>query len=210
MGTEVLLDMNRIILFLVFLIIVAPARAEPTILIVGDSLSAGYGIDTMQGWVSLLQHRLRKKGYRYILINASVSGDTSAGALARLPLTLQRTRPDIVILEIGGNDGLQGLPLAEMKNNLSRMIELGKKQGAAVLLLGVRLPPNYGPVYTNGFDDAFTQVARKNQILLVPRFLLGVAGNRKFMQQDGIHPLAEGQQKMLDNVWPRLEIILKR
>lgn len=202
--------MNRIILFLVFLIIVAPARAEPTILIVGDSLSAGYGIDTMQGWVSLLQHRLRKKGYRYILINASVSGDTSAGALARLPLTLQRTRPDIVILEIGGNDGLQGLPLAEMKNNLSRMIELGKKQGAAVLLLGVRLPPNYGPVYTNGFHDAFTQVARKNQILLVPRFLLGVAGNRKFMQQDGIHPLAEGQQKMLDNVWPRLEIILKR
>jgi len=93
---------------------------------------------------------------------------------------------------------------------LSRMIELGKKQGAAVLLLGVRLPPNYGPVYTNGFHDAFTQVARKNQILLVPRFLLGVAGNRKFMQQDGIHPLAEGQQKMLDNVWPRLEIILKR
>lgn len=202
--------MNRIILFLLLQIIVAPVRAEPTILIVGDSLSAGYGIDVNQGWVSLLQHQLRKKGHRYRLINASVSGDTSAGALARLPLIFQRTRPDIVIIEIGGNDGLRGLSLAAMRNNLSRMIALGKKQGATILLLGVRLPPNYGPAYVGLFQKAFAQVARKNRVSLVPRFLLGVAGNSNFMQSDGIHPLAEGQQRMLDNVWPELEVILKR
>lgn len=202
--------MLRIILFLVILIIVAPARADPTLLVLGDSLSAGYGIDSKRGWVSLLQHRLQRKGYRYKLVNASISGDTSAGALARLPQTLQRNQPDIVIVAIGGNDGLQGLPLGEMKKNLSRIVALGKKQGATVLLLGIRLPPNYGPAYTNVFHKTYRQVARQNRVPLVPRFLQGVAGNSELMQLDGIHPRAEGQARMLDNIWPRLKLMLKR
>ncbi len=202
--------MFRIILFLGFLVIVAPASAEPTLLVLGDSLSAGYGIDTKRGWVTLLQHRMQQKGYRYKLVNASISGDTSAGALARLPKTLQRNKPTIIIVAIGGNDGLQGLPLGEMKKNLSRIIALGKKQGATVLLLGIRLPPNYGPAYTDVFHKTYKQVARQNRVPLVPRFLQGVAGNSELMQLDGVHPRAEGQPRMLDNIWPRLKLMLKR
>lgn len=202
--------MFRIILFLGFLVIVAPASAEPTLLVLGDSLSAGYGIDTKRGWVTLLQHRMQQKGYRYKLVNASISGDTSAGALARLPKTLQRNKPTIIIVAIGGNDGLQGLPLGEMKKNLSRIIALGKKQGATVLLLGIRLPPNYGPAYTDVFHKTYKQVARQNRVPLVPRFLQGVAGNSEMMQLDGVHPRAEGQPRMLDNIWPRLKLMLKR
>ncbi len=202
--------MFRIILFLEFLVIVAPASAEPTLLVLGDSLSASYGIDTKRGWVTLLQHRMQQKGYRYKLVNASISGDTSAGALARLPKTLQRNKPTIIIVAIGGNDGLQGLPLGEMKKNLSRIIALGKKQGATVLLLGIRLPPNYGPAYTDVFHKTYKQVARQNRVPLVPRFLQGVAGNSELMQLDGVHPRAEGQPRMLDNIWPRLKLMLKR
>lgn len=144
------------------------------------------------------------------MVNASISGDVSAGALARLPQALQRNKPVIVIVEIGGNDGLQGLPLAAMKKNLSHIIAASKKRGALVLLLGIRLPPNYGPAYINLFHKTYQQVARQKQVVLVPYFLQGVAGKSELMQQDGIHPRVEGQMRMLDNVWPRLEPMLRR
>lgn len=192
------------------LLIVTSAWAGPTILILGDSLSAGHGIDSSRGWARLLQQRLHQKGYRHSVVNASISGDVSAGALARLPQALQRNKPVIVIVEIGGNDGLQGLPLAAMKKNLSHIITASKKRGALVLLLGIRLPPNYGPAYINLFHNTYQQVARQKQVVLVPYFLQGVAGKSELMQQDGIHPRVEGQMRMLDNVWPRLEPMLRR
>jgi acyl-CoA thioesterase-1 len=185
------------------------ARADgPTLLVVGDSLSAGYGIDFAQGWVNLLQQRLREAAFPHRVVNDSISGDTSRGGLARLPAALERHRPAFVILELGGNDGLRGLSLQALKANLAAMIELCRAAGVRVLLAEMRIPPNYGPVYTKKFQAVYGDLADQYGIPLIPFLLDGVAGNGDLMQEDGIHPRAEAQARILENVWPVVEAVL--
>lgn len=196
--------------FFLLLILNMPlwALAAPTILVYGDSLSAAYGIPKDQGWVELLQRKLNEEGYSHRVANASVSGETTSGGLTRFDATLRETRPNLVILELGANDGLRGLPVPDMKRNLGRMIETAKKQQAKVMLLGMRIPPNYGPAYTRQFADAFQQLSREHDLPLVAFFLNGVAGKRRLVQDDGLHPTAEAQEKLLENVWEELEPML--
>jgi acyl-CoA thioesterase I len=200
--------LKKLLISLLLLVAMPLAAAEPKILVVGDSLSAGYGIDLRTGWVALLQNRLKQKGYPHRIINASISGDTSASALSRLPGSLKRHQPRIVIIEIGGNDGLQGLPAEVMEKNIESMVTKSKRQGAKVVLLGMRLPPNYGPAYTEKFFSVYQRVASKYNTTLVPFFLEGVAGKDGLMQADGIHPTVEAQPKMVENVWPVLSGLL--
>ncbi|MFO1431455.1 MAG: arylesterase [Candidatus Competibacteraceae bacterium] len=181
----------------------------PTILVLGDSLSAGYGVELSRGWVSLLEQRLAEKKLPYRVVNASISGDVSRGGLARLPTALERYRPAIVILELGGNDGLQGLSLRQLEENLAGMIELSRKAGAQVVLAGMRIPPNYGPRYSQGFQDVFKTLAERYDIPLIPFLLEGVGGHPELMQADGVHPRAEAQPKILDNAWVVLEPLLQ-
>ncbi|NNA04281.1 MULTISPECIES: arylesterase [Pseudomonas] len=190
------------------LMCMAQNAAAGTILIVGDSISAGFGLDTRLGWVSLLEQRLEREGHDDRVINASISGDTSAGGQARLPALLTEHKPDVVIVELGGNDGLRGQPPAQLQQNLAAMIDAAKTAGAKVLLLGMQLPPNYGPRYTEAFAGVYTQLADEKQIALVPFFLEGVGGHPELMQADGLHPAAAAQQRLLDNVWPALKPLL--
>ena len=190
------------------LMCMAQNAAAGTILIVGDSISAGFGLDTRLGWVSLLEQRLSKEGHDDKVLNASISGDTSAGGLARLPALLAEHKPDVVIVELGGNDGLRGQPPAQLQQNLAAMIDAAKTAGAKVLLLGMQLPPNYGVRYTEAFARVYTQLADEKQIALVPFFLEGVGGHPELMQADGLHPAAAGQKRLLDNVWPALKPLL--
>jgi acyl-CoA thioesterase I len=201
MGT-----LNRLLILAALWLAAIPARAEtPTILVFGDSISAGYGLPRVeQGWVALLQAKLKKQGYGHQVINASVSGETTAGGLARLPRALSVHHPGIVILELGGNDGLRALPIAPMRANLARMIELASAAGAKVLLLGIRIPPNYGSEYAGQFAKVFAEVARTEHAALVPFVLDGVALTPSLMQEDGVHPNEAGQPRLLDNVWPAL------
>ena len=178
--------------------------APPVILVIGDSLSAAYQIDPAQGWVSLLDAKLQDQAQPYRVVNTSISGDTSHGGVSRLPAALQRHQPRIVIIELGANDGLRGLPLQELRQNLAQMIQLSQTTGAKVLLLGMRLPPNYGPAYTNGFEAVFTSLAEEYHTALLPFFLEGVATQRSLLQADNLPPTAEAQPLLLDNVWPRL------
>ena len=187
----------------------AGAASAPSILVVGDSLSAGYGIEMRNGWVTLLQQRLINQGYPHAVINASISGDTTAGGRARLPAALNRHRPQIVILELGGNDGLRGLSLRETRANLEAMIKAAQSAGAQVLLVGIHLPPNYGPEFTRKFHAIYRDLARAHNTALVPFLLEGVALTPGLMQPDGIHPRADAQPRLLDNVWPYLEPLLK-
>ncbi len=173
-------------------------------------MSAGYGINPQKGWVMLLQQRLQEKKYDAAVINASISGDTTSNGLTRLPDALKQYHPNIVIIELGGNDGLRGLPLFVIKNNLDSMITLAKDAGSQVLLLGVRMPPNYGPDYTQSFQKIFTSLANKESISVVPLFLKSVDDHPNLMQSDGIHPKEEAQTILLDNVWPMLEKMLSR
>jgi len=186
------------------------ATAEKTILVYGDSLSAAYGVPRDRGWVALLEKRLAAEGYDYSVANASVSGEITSGGLARIGKVLARTRPAVVILELGANDGLRGLPVAEMKNNLAAMIERAKKAGARVLLLGMRMPPNYGPDYTEAFAAAYAALARRERVALVPFLLEGIAAQRGLFQADGMHPNTAGQPVLLDNIWPRLKPLLDK
>lgn len=186
------------------------AAGTPTILVLGDSLSAGYGIRVDQGWVALLQARLKNKGYGHLVVNASASGETTGGALARLPRALELHRPAVVIVELGGNDGLRGLPLADVRRNFEAIIAQSRSRGAKVLLVGMMVPPNYGPAYSQGFGDLYRDLARKNQLPLVPFLLDGIALDDRLMQEDGFHPTAAAQPKMLDLVWPKLEPLLAR
>ncbi len=180
-----------------------PARAEaPGILVLGDSLSAGYGLTAGEGWVDLLRERLAEQGRPHRVVNASISGDTTRGGLARLPRALTVHRPSILIIELGGNDGLRGIPVNEFRGNLERMIELGEAAGARVLVAGIRLPPNYGPRYSEKFQEA--QAAAADGVAFVPFILDGVALEPGMMQADGIHPTAAAQPRMLDNVWGAL------
>ena len=185
-------------------------RAEsPVILVLGDSLSAGYGIPVEKGWVSLLQRRLVERGFPYRVVNASISGDTTSGGLSRLPAALELHRPAIVVLELGANDGLRGQPPMAMSRNLSRMIERSQQAGARVLLAEMRIPPNYGPLYAQKFQATFGELAQHYAIPLIPFLLDGVAGNPALIQDDGLHPRAEAQPRILDNVWAVLEPALK-
>lgn len=184
--------------------------ARPAILVVGDSLSAGYGLEAGQGWVSLLQRRLDAQGYGYRTVNASVSGETTGGGLARLPRALELHRPAIVIIALGGNDGLRGLPLRELQSNLAAMIRKSRAAGAKVILAGMRIPTNYGPQYTEKFFAVYGELARAERVALVPFFLEGVALRDDLFQDDGIHPNAEAQPILLANVWPVLEPLLER
>lgn len=173
-------------------------------MVLGDSLSASYGIAQQSGWVYLLADRLRSQGFPAEVINAAISGDTTAGGRSRLGAALERHRPDLLLLELGGNDGLQGLPVKAMRANLDAMIKQAQSQGIKVLLLGIRIPPNYGKRYTQAFEQAFIDVAKENNVPLVPFILDKVATDGSLMQGDGIHPTAEAQQQVLDNVWPAL------
>lgn len=183
------------------------SAAANTLLILGDSLSAGYGINPDKGWVALVRQQLQPLGWQ--VINASVSGDTSAGGLTRLPSLLQRHQPQIVLIELGGNDGLRGLPPQSLQHNLSRMAELSQLAGARPLLLGMRLPPNYGPVYTQAFAQSYQDVSNTLNIPLLPFFLEDVALHPELMQTDNIHPNEQGQPLMAERVWQWLQPLLK-
>ena len=180
------------------------------ILVWGDSLSAAYGLETSQGWAALLDARLKAQGYDYTVVNGSVSGETTAGGLTRLPEALKEHKPAIVLLELGANDGLQGLPVKLMEDNLGRMITLSRKAGAKVVLLGILMPPNYGPAYTREFRDVYVDLARRYQLPFLPFLLEGIAQDRELLQADGKHPKAEGEPKVLDNVWTKLVPLLKK
>lgn len=203
----------KIYLFLLLTIVTNLACAQnatstPTkILVMGDSLSAGYGIDIQQGWVSLLEQELAKN-HSITMINASVSGETSSGGNNRLPALLSEHKPDIVILELGGNDGLRGQPLKLLEKNLQTMIDASRNANAKILLAGMQIPPNYGARYSNQFKELYGKLAQQNNISLIPFLLEGVGGNETLIQRDGIHPTAAAQPIIVKNVLPELEKIL--
>ncbi|SHF96796.1 acyl-CoA thioesterase-1 [Microbulbifer donghaiensis] len=184
------------------------ASAADTLLVLGDSISAAYGIDEAQGWVQLLRDRLEEGDRPVNVVNASISGETTAGGLARLPRLLQEHRPRWLIVELGGNDGLRGYPPRSLQSNLQQMVQLAEKQGAEVLLLGMRMPPNYGRAYTEAFAAVYPKVAKAEQVPLVPFFLEPVALLDGAMQTDGIHPTAKAQPALLDHVWPCVQVLL--
>ena len=199
--------MRRVLLILVLTLAPSAAFAR-NILVVGDSLSAAYGIDVQSGWVEQLQKRLNDQGHDYKVINASISGDTTANGRARLPRALAQHRPEVVILELGANDGLRALSLEQMKRNLAAMIEASRANGAKVVLVGIRLPPNYGMRYTDGFQKIYEDLAAKHRVPLVPFLLDGVYDRDGLMQPDGIHPTAAAQARILENVWSKLKPVL--
>ncbi|OEO26234.1 arylesterase [Pseudomonas sp. J237] len=199
---------KRLIGFALIMLLWGQTAAASTVLVVGDSISAAFGLDTRQGWVALLQERMAAEGFSEQVVNASISGDTTAGGASRLPTLLQEHKPKVVVVELGGNDGLRGLAPVQMQQNLSSMIEQSKQAGAEVLLLGMQLPPNYGKRYTTAFANVFSDLAREQQVALVPFLLEGVGGVPRLMQADGIHPAAEAQSILLENVWPQLKPLL--
>jgi len=187
------------------------AKAEnPVVLVVGDSLSAGYGVAVDATWVALLQQRLAAQGYGYRVVNASISGDTTGAARARLPRALELHKPAIVILELGGNDGLRGLPVRTVRENFEFLIEHSQAAGAKVVLVGMRMPPNYGAAYADAFHALYGELASHYGTPLVGFFLEGVALDDKLMQADGIHPTAAAQPRLLDTLWPVLSQVLKK
>ena len=187
----------------------APAPRGP-VLVLGDSLSAAYRIAPEQGWVALLQRRLHERDASEVLVNASISGETTAGAVARLPTLLAEQRPRLVLLELGANDALRGLPLEEIRANLRRLVRDTRAAGAQVLLLGIEIPVNYGPQYRDGLRAVYRDVAAEFNVPLVPFLLEGVAQDERLLQEDGLHPRAEAQARVLDNVWPVLAPLLAR
>ncbi|HCW5975054.1 TPA: arylesterase [Acinetobacter baumannii] len=177
-----------------------------TILILGDSISAGYGIDPKQSWVQLLQKRLDQQyPKQHKVVNASVSGETTSGALARLPKLLQTYKPEVVVIELGGNDGLRGQPPQMIQKNLSQLIQLSQKQKAKVILFGMKIPPNYGTAYSKAFENSYKTVSQKYQVKLLPFFLDGVAGQKQLMQNDLIHPNTQAQSKLLNLAYPYIK-----
>ena len=195
---------------LVFIALQNAVASARTILVFGDSLSAAYGIRPEQGWVALLEQRLQAQGYGYQIVNASVSGETSSGGLQRLPRALQLHHPALVILELGANDALRGLPLSGTRENLATMVQLSQSAGARVLLVGLRIPPNYGPRYTQEFANIFPGLANQYHLPLVPFLLEHVALDPERMQADGLHPNAQGEPPILDTLWPYLKPLLKK
>ena len=186
------------------------AAAEKSILVFGDSLSAAYGLARAQGWVALLENRLKRERVDYSVVNASISGETSAEGRARIDAALAKSRPAIVILELGANDGLRGLPLAPMKANLGAIIERSRAAGARVLLVGMKLPPNYGPQYTTQFEQAFAELAKRYKVAFLPFLLEGFADKREMFQPDNIHPTAAAQPLIEERVWKALRPLLTK
>lgn len=189
-------------LLLFLLVATASAATAPTVLVVGDSLSAGYGIEVDQSWTTLLQLRLRSQGYEHRVVNASISGDTTEGGATRIEAALLNFDPELVILELGGNDGLRGIPPDTMKGNLQSIIESSRASGASVILLGIRIPTNYGPRYTSAFEAVYRDLAEQMDIPWIEFFMEGVALDDSLMQADGIHPNEAAQPILLDNAWP--------
>jgi len=199
----------RLALFLFALLFsTTPALAAKTILVIGDSLSAGYGIRPEQAWPSLLANRLQEKRLDYSVANLSISGETTAGGRSRLGAALRQHKPAVVVIALGANDGLRGLPLTQMRDNLNAMVDAARSGGARVLLAGMRLPPNYGP-YASEFRDSFADVARNKKIPLLDFLLASVAARAELFQSDNLHPTAEAQPLILDHVWPSLAPLLK-
>ena len=202
--------MQRLVASLALTVIWLPAAlgAGQTIVVVGDSLSSGYGIAAEQSWVAMLEDRLQAEGYDYRIVNASIAGDTSAGGLARLPRLLETHDPKLVVIELGGNDGLRGQPVTILRDNLSKMIELSRQSGADVVLAGIQIPPNYGPTYTQALAAVYPELAQRFDAPLIEFLLEDVALNRELMQPDGIHPNAAGQKIVFANVWRVLSPLL--
>jgi acyl-CoA thioesterase-1 len=196
-----------------FLVLILAAAWQPayasgpmrTLLVFGDSLSAGFGVEPNENWVTLLQKRLEAKGYGYRVVNASISGDTTSGGLSRLSRALRTHQPSIILIELGGNDGLRATPIPVIRENLSRMIGMAQVSGVRVVLAGMRMPPNYGNHYTTEFARLYPELAKEHDAALIGFLLEGVALNKELMQPDGIHPNAVAQPKLLDNAWPVIE-----
>jgi acyl-CoA thioesterase-1 len=200
----------RIFISFLFLLLTATAAGaeSPTIVIFGDSLSAGYGIEVDQSWAALLQARLREQGYEHQVVNASISGETTEGGATRIDVALQDFSPDLIILELGGNDGLRGFPAARIKANLEKIVTRAKATGAAVVLLGIRIPSNYGPRYSSEFEGVFRQVSASLDVEWIEFFMEGIAMNDDLLQDDRIHPNAAAQPILLDNAWPIISATL--
>jgi acyl-CoA thioesterase-1 len=200
----------RIFFSLLFLLTSASAESadSPTIIIFGDSLSAGYGIEVDQSWATLLQMRLEEQGYEHRVVNASISGETTEGGVTRIDSALRDFSPDLVILELGGNDGLRGFPVSRMKDNLTKIVLRAKSTGAAVVLLGIRIPINYGARYSAEFEGVFRQVSNELDVHWIEFFMDGIALNDELLQDDRIHPNAEAQPMLLDNAWPIISATL--
>ena len=192
-----------------FLLFSFVAQAAGNILVVGDSLSAGYGLGPNQSWPSLLEKRLREQRLDYSVVNASISGDTTAGGRSRIGAALDQAHPAVVIVALGGNDGLRGLPVATLRDNLNAMLGAARARKARIVLVGMKLPPNYGIDYTRAFEQSYAELARRHKVALVPFLLEGVAERRELFQPDNIHPTAEAQPIILDNVWKVLKPLLK-
>ncbi|MBI4987249.1 MAG: arylesterase [Rhodocyclales bacterium] len=207
MGAEV--SITRFISAGFFLLFSFAVQAAGNILVVGDSLSAGYGLGPNQSWPSLLEKRLREQRLDYSVVNASISGDTTSGGRSRIGAALDRSRPAVVIIALGGNDGLRGLPIAVLRDNLRAMLEDARAHKARIVLVGMRLPPNYGIDYTRAFEQSYVDLARSHKAALVPFLLEGVAEKRELFQPDGIHPVAEAQPVILENVWKVLRPLLR-
>jgi acyl-CoA thioesterase-1 len=195
--------MRRLLTLLLILHAVAADGADkPTVLVLGDSLSAGYGIDVDQSWTALLQSRLKAQGYEHRVVNASISGETTEGGASRIASALAEFAPEVVVLALGGNDGLRGFPADRIKANLLRIVDAAESRGAAVVLLGIRIPSNYGPRYTRAFEDVYRELALERDLPWIEFFMEGVALNEDLMQDDGIHPNEQAQPVLLDNAWP--------
>ena len=186
----------------------AKSKKNHTIVILGDSISAAYGVPTESGWVSLLQQKLKHENKSHTVVNASISGETTKGGIERLPAIIKRHQPSILIIELGGNDGLRGFPLNLIKDNLQTLVDQAKDNNITPILVAMRIPPNYGRRYTSGFYNIFEQVAQENNIALVPFLLEEVALNTELMQADGIHPTALAQPILLEHIWESLTTLL--
>ncbi len=201
----------RTVIFVCLLLIIHPLHAkDKTLLILGDSLSAAYGIPIESGWVALLEQRLAQQDYAFTVVNASISGETTLGARTRLPSILERQQPDITIIELGGNDGLRGFTFNEIENNLTAIISLLKQSHSRILLVPMQLPPNYGQTYNQKFRKIYERLSRQDDVWLSQFILQDIAINQRLMQADGIHPVAEAQTLMLENIWPDLQAMLNQ
>ncbi|MBI5785585.1 MAG: arylesterase [Rhodocyclales bacterium] len=197
------------LLLLVLSVMSLSAAAAPAILIYGDSLSAGYGIGVEQSWPALLAKRLEDNRLRYTVSNASISGETTAGGRSRFDEALNRVQPEVVVIALGANDGLRGLPAIQMRMNLTAMVKAAKARKARVLLVGMKLPPNYGPVYARQFEESFPTVSRAENVPLLPFLLEPLGTDIDYFQADGLHPTAAAQPRLLDHVWPALKPLLR-
>ncbi len=201
---------SRAVVLAALLAFAAPAFAARTLMVFGDSLSAAYGLSPSQGWVHLLAERVERSQPGWRIVNASVSGETTAGGLRRLPEDLRRHKPDVVVIALGANDALRGQPIAAIRENLERMIRLSRQSRAEPVLVGIMIPPNYGIDYAREFREVFPALAAKHRVPLVPFLLEGMAHKAELFQPDQLHPTAEAQPAIVDNVWPAVEPLLRK